>query len=91
VIFDSRCARNAGRIWQRDGIVYRPAQDNSHGTYGYGLQLMRIDELTMERYREGSVRHITPNFKRGIIGCHHIDVLDNQIVFDVRHRYGGRG
>ncbi|RDV07251.1 hypothetical protein DXH95_07760 [Sphingorhabdus pulchriflava] len=91
VVFDSRCARNAGRIWQRDGVFYRPAQDNSHGTYGYGLQLMRIDELTMERYRESSVRHITPNFKRGIIGCHHIDVLDNRIVFDVRHRYGGRG
>ncbi len=91
VVFDSRCARNAGRIWQRDGVYYRPAQENSHGTYGYGLQLMRIDELTMERYSESSARHITPGFKRGIIGCHHIDILDNRIVFDVRHRYGGRG
>jgi hypothetical protein len=90
VVFDSRCARNAGRIWQRDGVFYRPVQDNSHGTYGYGLQLMQIEELTMERYRESTVRHITPNFKRGIIGCHHIDILDNHIVFDVRHRYGGR-
>lgn len=91
VIFDSRCARNAGRIFQRDGAFYRPAQDNSHGTYGYGLQLMRIEELTMDRYRESSARHITPTFKRGIIGCHHIDVLDNRIIFDVRYRYGGRG
>lgn len=91
VVFDSRCARNAGRIWQRDGIFYRPAQDNSHGTYGYGLQLMQLEELTMERYRESSVRHITPDFKQGIIGCHHIDILDDRIVFDVRHRLGGRG
>jgi hypothetical protein len=91
VVFDSRCARNAGRIWQRDGVFYRPAQDNSHGTYGYGLHLMRIEELTMERYRESSVRHIIPTFKRGIIGCHHIDILDDRIVFDVRYRYGGRG
>jgi hypothetical protein len=91
VVFDSRCARNAGRIWQRDGIFYRPAQDNSHGTYGYGLQLMRIEELSMEHYRESSVRHIIPTFKRGIIGCHHIDLLDGRIVFDVRYRYGGRG
>lgn len=91
VVFDSRCARNAGRIFQREGVFYRPAQDNSHGTYGYGLQLMRIEELTMERYRESSVRHITPTFKRGIIGSHHIDILDNRIIFDVRYRYGGRG
>lgn len=89
VVFDSRCARNAGRIFQRDGAFYRPAQDNSHGTYGYGLQLMRIEELTMDGYRESSARHITPTFKRGIIGCHHIDILDNRIIFDVRYRYGG--
>jgi hypothetical protein len=91
VVFDSRCARNAGRIFLHDGAFYRPAQDNSHGTYGYGLQLMRIEELTMERYRETSVRHIAPTFKRGVIGCHHIDQFDGRIIFDVRHRYGGRG
>jgi hypothetical protein len=91
VVFDSRSARNAGRIFRRDGAFYRPAQDNSHGTYGYGLNLMRIDELTMEHYRESPVRHIAPTFKKRIIGCHHIDILDNNVIFDVRYRYGGRG
>lgn len=91
VVFDSRRARNAGRIWRRDGILYRPAQDNSHGTYGYGLHLMQIEELTMEGYRESPIRHLAPTFKRGIIGCHHIDTIGDQIVFDVRHRYGWRG
>jgi hypothetical protein len=91
VVFDSRCARNAGRVLMRDGVRLRPAQDNSHGTYGYGLNLMRIDELTMECYRESLTRSIDPKFKPGIIGCHHIDVLGDQIVFDVRHRLGGRG
>jgi hypothetical protein len=91
VVFDSRTARNAGRILVRDDVLLRPAQDNSHGTYGYGLNLMRIDELTMESYRESPVRTIAPTFKRAIIGCHHIDVLGEQIVFDVRHRLGGRG
>lgn len=91
VVFNSRCARNAGRIWKQDGFFYRPAQDNSHGTYGYGLHLMRIEELTMERYRERSVRHIIPTFKRGIVGCHHLDILNDRIVFDVRYSYGGRG
>lgn len=91
VVFDSRCARNAGRILVRDSVLLRPAQDNSHGAYGYGLNLMRIEELTMETYRESLVRTIAPGFKRGIIGCHHIDILGDRIVFDVRHRLGGRG
>jgi hypothetical protein len=91
VVFDSRRARNAGRVLVRDGDLLRPAQDNSHGTYGYGLNLMRIEELTMETYRESLVRTIAPTFARGIIGCHHIDVLGDRIVFDVRHRLGGRG
>lgn len=91
VVFDSRCARNAGRILVRDGVLLRPAQDNSHGIYGYGLNLMRIEELTMETYRESLARTIAPTFKRGIIGCHHIDVLGDLIVFDLRHRLGGRG
>jgi hypothetical protein len=91
VVFNSRCARNAGRLWRSDGHWYRPTQDNSHGTYGYGLNLMRIEELTMEHYRESQVRHLAPTFKPGIIGCHHIDAIGEQIVFDARHRYGGRG
>lgn len=91
VVFDSRCARNAGRIFRRDGVHLRPAQVNSHGTYGYGLSLMRIEALTMDDYRESIARPIAPTFKRGIIGCHHIDVTGDRIVFDVRHRYGGRG
>lgn len=91
VVFDSRSARNAGRIVMRDGVLWRPAQDNSHGTYGYGLNLMRIEELTHQSYRESVGRQIAPDFKRGIIGCHHIDCRGERIVFDVRYRLGWRG
>lgn len=91
VVFDSRRARNAGRVLWRNGARLRPAQDNSHGTYGWGLNLMRIEELSMESYRESVTRSIVPTFRRGIIGCHHIDVLGEGIVFDVRHRLGGWG
>lgn len=91
VVFDSRSARNAGRIVLRDGIPWRPAQDNAHGTYGYGLKLMRIEELTDRSYRESLGRTIAPNFTQGIIGCHHIDSRDDRIVFDVRYRFGWRG
>ena len=89
VVFDTRTARNAGRILEKDGILYRPSQDNSHGTYGYGLNLMRIDRLTPEEYEETLMRKIEPIFERGIIGCHHLDSRSGRTVMDVRKRIGG--
>lgn len=66
--------------------MFRPSQDNSHGTYGYGLNIMEIEALDMDRYQERLVRHITPREVPGTIGIHHIDVLDGQVIFDVRKR-----
>ncbi|MEO1567835.1 MAG: hypothetical protein AAFR94_01270 [Pseudomonadota bacterium] len=86
VVFDTRTARNAGRILFHGGQAYRPSQDNSHGTYGYGLNLMRIDRIDMTDYAETRVRHITPDFEAGLIGCHHLDMRGSRIVFDVRRK-----
>ena len=91
VQFDARYARNAGRVIRHEGALLRPAQENSHGTYGYGLNLMRIEEVSMDRYCEGVLRRIEPNFGPGLIGCHHLDVRGDLIVFDTRRRIGGRG
>ncbi len=90
VQFDARVARNAGRIIRDGPALLRPAQENSHGTYGYGLNLMRIDALSMDEYSEALVRRIQPDFGAGLIGCHHIDMRGDLIVFDSRRRLGGR-
>lgn len=90
VVFDSRTARNAGRILKRDGAYYRPSQDNSHGVYGHGLNIMRIDRLSPEDYAETLVRRIEPDFESGIIGCHHLDSRSGMIVMDVCRGLGGR-
>lgn len=89
VVFDSRMARNAGRIHRIGDALYRPAQDNSHGTYGYGLQIMRIESMSDTDYRERSTRHVRPGFAPGVIGIHHIDRLGDKVIFDVRERMGG--
>ena len=89
VVFDSRMARNAGRIHRVGDKLFRPAQDNSHGTYGYGLQIMRIDAVGAEEYREHSARHVVPDFDSGVIGIHHIDRLGDRVIYDVRERLGG--
>ena len=89
VVFDSATARNAGRILMIDGQPYRMSQDNSHDTYGYGLNLMRIEALSMSTYSESLTRKIQPDFDDNLIGCHHLDQRGDTIVFDVRRRLGG--
>lgn len=89
VVFDSRYARNAGRIHHSNGKVLRPAQNNSRGLYGYGINIRRIDEISMQEFRESTVRQIEPGYARGLIGCHHVDSAGGQLVFDERTRIGG--
>lgn len=89
VILNSRQARNAGRILEMNGKLYRPSQDNSHGLYGHGLSLMEIKHLSLDNYEETPVRRFDPDFEPGIIGCHHLDIRSGQVVMDVRRRIGG--
>lgn len=86
VVVNSRTARGGGRIFNQDGRLFRPSQVNSHGTYGYGLNIMEIVALGETRYEEKLVRRMTPRDVPGIIGIHHIDVLDDTVIFDVRKR-----
>lgn len=86
VAIGSRTARGGGRVFARDGRLFRWSQDNSHGLYGYGLNLMEITELTPERYSERLVRRIAPDFAPGLIGCHHADIAAGRFVMDVRKR-----
>ena len=71
------------------GKHYRPSQDNSHGLYGWGLNLMEIRNLSLDAYEEAVVRSIGPDFEPGIIGCHHLDIRSGRVVMDVRKRIGG--
>lgn len=89
VVVNSRQARNAGRILQMDGKLYRPSQDNSHGLYGYGLRLMEIRRLSLDEYEETAVQAIEPDFEPGIIGCHHLDIRSGRVVMDARKKVGG--
>ncbi len=84
VVIDSTIARNAGRMFERNGRLYRPSQRNEHGIYGYGLNIMEIEELDLDTYRERCIRTITPDFKPGLMGCHHFDAGGGRYVIDAR-------
>lgn len=60
VLIDSRCARPAGAVVEREGALWRPAQDCSTG-YGKGLALARIDALDQTSFRQTITRVISPD------------------------------
>lgn len=84
VVLDSTTARNAGRMFERNGRLYRPSQRNENGIYGYGLNIMLIEQLDRENYRERCVRTINPDFKPKLIGCHHFDAAGDRYILDAR-------
>ena len=84
VVLGSDTARNAGRITENCGRLYRPSQCNSGGIYGYGLNIMEINELDLNSYRETPIRVIEPDFKPGLFGCHHFDSAGGAFVVDAR-------
>jgi hypothetical protein len=89
VVIDSATARNGGRIFERDGRLFRASQNNSYGVYGYGLNLMEIVALSMTDYREEPYIQITPDFQKGVMACHHFDFSGEDFVVDGRKRFGG--
>lgn len=88
VVIGADTARNAGRIVRRDGRLLRLSQNNTHGVYGYGLNVMEITELSPSRYSESLITRIAPDFKPGLIGCHHMDQTDSLYVVDACRRFG---
>ena len=85
VVVDVTCARPAGRPFSVDGELYRPGQDCSQ-SYGGGLALARVDELTPAAYRETVVRRLDARaFARYSRGIHTVSFMAGAIVIDGKH------
>jgi hypothetical protein len=82
VLIDCRKARNGGAIFKSADEYYRPSQINTHGMYGRGLQISKIKKLTLEEFEDEAVISIEPNFRKGLVGVHHLHQLDDGFVFD---------
>lgn len=84
VVVGSDRARNGGRVFERDGRLYRLSQDNSGPVYGYGLNIMEINEFSETAYAERRIAQFTPDDLPGTIGCHHADSAGGRWVIDLR-------
>ena len=82
VVFGSDSARNAGSVIRQGNRLFRPSQNNSHGIYGYGLNIMEILRLDETGYEERLIREFTPKDRPGVNGMHHLSVSGDQIIMD---------
>ena len=78
---DVRNSRSAGPLFKIEDKLYRPAQDSSV-TYGYGLKINLIKNLSDNKYEEELINTINPDSKKGMIANHTLSVGKEYILVD---------
>jgi hypothetical protein len=82
VVINSNYARNGGCLFTHEGKLIRPCQKNINGVYGYGIDLRSVELLTIDDYKEQSVKNISPDNMKGFDSIHHLHQQDNIFVID---------
>ncbi len=76
---DVRGARPAGRLYRRDGHLYRPAQIGVP-RYGSGVSINRVSCLTPQAYEEQEVERVLP--AHPLLGIHTVNRAGDLCVVD---------
>lgn len=69
IVSDVKRARPAGKIFSRNGRLYRPSQDGSK-LYGHGFDLNEILCLSETEYAERTAASVRPRWDRKVLGTH---------------------
>lgn len=83
IISDVKTARPAGALFKLDNKLYRPSQ-NCSIRYGYGLNILEINEINESSYREKIVHAIQPNWKNDIKCTHTFNASKKFFISDVK-------
>lgn len=78
---DVRNARPAGRLFERNGALYRPAQIGVP-LYGSGISINRILKLSTEEFLEQEVGRILPQRTGNFLGVHTLNQAGKLSVVD---------
>lgn len=81
IVSDVRASRPAGRIFQQNGKLYRPAQDSGK-RYGHRVKIQEILKLTDTEFEEKTVRIFEPDEINGTLGTHTFNFTPNWIFSD---------
>jgi len=78
---DARSSRPAGRLYEKDGVLYRPAQV-CVPRYGAGLAIQRVLKLTPQDYAERQVERLLADAAAGLFGLHTMNRAGELTVVD---------
>lgn len=78
---DVRNSRPAGRLFNWNGDLYRPAQDSSQ-RYGYAMTINRVLRLTPDEFVEQEVSKVLPQWRKDLRGTHTLNICDDLTVID---------
>ena len=76
-------SRPAGRLFDWNGQLIRPAQDSAT-EYGYAVVFQNVTALTPTTFAEEPIGRILPDWAPRIRGTHSWDVLDDIVVTDAK-------
>jgi hypothetical protein len=82
LVFNSLNGRNGGILDVVSKFPVRVRQKQGVNSYGCGLTLARITELTPSSFSEQEIGQIFPNFFPNLNGCHHIHSNGKYTVYD---------
>ncbi len=85
IVSDVRRARPAGRLFTRNGKLYRPSQDCSC-TYGYATNLNEVLILNEKEYSEKNVTTLFPKWNKKATAVHTFSRSDELSVIDARYK-----
>jgi hypothetical protein len=83
IVSDVCHARPAGCLYFDEGQLIRPGQDCSR-SYGYAVQLHRVDVLSETEYQETLLASITPDSVPGSRGIHTLNQNSEYRVIDCK-------
>jgi hypothetical protein len=86
---DIRSSRPAGGLFERDGGLFRPAQDCA-GRYGKAISINRIRVMTPDVYEERQESRLSPDWNPDIVGLHTLNRADSLTVIDCVLQYPRR-
>ena len=81
IISDVKKNRPAGKLFRKNGKIYRPSQDNSK-RYGWGFDINEILILSETSYLEESAVKIRPDWNEKIEGVHTFSQSGSLTVID---------
>lgn len=81
IVSDCKTARPAGKIFEKDGRLYRPSQNCSVG-YGFGFNISHIELLDEYNYKEKVVSMVKPNWSKNIFATHTFNRVNSLHIID---------